>query len=1083
MKALAWLPIYALAGLLLVLPLAGCGDDETACDETETACDDGVDNDCDGDTDLDDTDCDPGCDDGDGDGYDDATCGGDDCDDGDADIHPGVAEVCDDVDQDCDAATDEGCDDDDDGWCDDALAYDDGGAGSLPVCAQGPGDCNDDALSGAGFNPGAGEICDGMDNNCDGTADEGCAALPPVADAGPDRFPPERDDPINWVVLDANGSFDPDGELPLSFAWSCTAGTIADPGQALTRLNDIDCAHPTGDPITCTVTVTDQGGLSDQDQMQVILTNNPPLAMVAGVPGLPGQMVVRAAADSDPATVLTLDAGPSQDPDDCHDAGLSFAWTGPDAGLLDDAASETPSLDNTAGSYDLTLTVTDAEGASDQIDVLVVISDCVWVGPACPAAVPSCRLIDTSSGGMSDRVSEGLDAAENEGYGLVCLAAGDYSETELIMRAGIGLRGGYDGAFVFDGNPNRAAVTVADARGAYFGPGASQASLEYLTIAADVAAADAEQRAAVTVEDTPAAIAACRIEGNNPAGAAVAAAYGVRVTGDGGAPVVIAGNPDIRGATGTTPAFTYGVHIGGGAEVILAGSRTGLTGPRQSVRGGAALHESYAVYVDGTSGARLEARDNWLLHGCGHGASAGVMGAGVYLHGGGDHRIENTEDIQGCEAPLSFGVLTMATDASTVAGNGLIIGRGSEVSAAVADGWVGIDGSLTPGGSTGLFIADNQSLWGSDVHGWGDTSLILASGIQLVGSTAAEVLDNGQRIGTGYGDIVIGGRVDHQPAAGGLNPVAPGLWTVQTNDVLVARNYLQSGLFADSPPDELPAVAFQDGVPGQPATASAGLVLDANAIIADVPALDAAPVQLSRAMAVRLLGTQDALLTNNLIATMSGNHLYGIWLEGASASLINNTIDVDLKLWNDFPCPVYLARFGIYGVDAAGGSDWVNNAIRIRQLDDPICGGVKPNDDQAALWFVAAGGAGLVPVDRMRNNVLFMEGDDLGSSDAPDYAVVASDHYDGAPSLLGAWPAAAVNALAGVSDIGDNAVADPILIDGSTGGWERVKNELHLGAASPCIDAGLTPAAPDHDYFGRARPAGAAADIGCEEAP
>jgi len=250
-----------------------------------------------------------------------------------------------------------------------------------------------------------------------------------------------------------------------------------------------------------------------------------------------------------------------------------------------------------------------------------------------------------------------------------------------------------------------------------------------------------------------------------------------------------------------------------------------------------------------------------------------------------------------------------------------------------------------------------------------------------------------------------------------------------------------------------------------------------------VPALDATPVQLTRAVAVRMFGTQGAVLTNNLIATMSGNHLFGVRLEGAAATLTNNTIDVDLKPWTDFGCPVYLARFGIYGVDAGRSSDWVNNVVLIRQLDDPACGGIKPNDDQAAMWFVAAGGAGIVPAMRVRNNVLFMAGDDLGTGGEPDYVVVASDDYGGAPTILGAWPAVEINAMPVVGEIGDNAVADPLMIDGSTGDWQRVKNELHLDPASPCVDAGLDGPAPEHDYFGRPRPAGSAVDVGHEELP
>ena len=115
--------------------------------------------------------------DADQDGYAAWDDGGTDCDDGDADIHPEAAEVCDGEDNDCDGQIDEGdatdatpwyADDDQDGY----------GHGELSVtaCDQPSGfvadntDCDDDRV---GVNPGATEDCDGLDDDCDGSIDEG----------------------------------------------------------------------------------------------------------------------------------------------------------------------------------------------------------------------------------------------------------------------------------------------------------------------------------------------------------------------------------------------------------------------------------------------------------------------------------------------------------------------------------------------------------------------------------------------------------------------------------------------------------------------------------------------------------------------------------------------------------------------------------------------------------------------------------------------------------------------------------------------------------------------------------------------
>jgi len=89
-----------------------------------------------------------------------------------------TTEVCDGVDNDCNDVVDEGCDLDDDDYC----------AGSIPpgysclepnprCCTNGGLDCNDAQAS---INPGMGEVCNDVDDDCDDLIDEADPDLPDV---------------------------------------------------------------------------------------------------------------------------------------------------------------------------------------------------------------------------------------------------------------------------------------------------------------------------------------------------------------------------------------------------------------------------------------------------------------------------------------------------------------------------------------------------------------------------------------------------------------------------------------------------------------------------------------------------------------------------------------------------------------------------------------------------------------------------------------------------------------------------------------------------------------------------------------
>ena len=154
-----FLTVISAISLLLYLP--ACSDDGgDGCTPQPEVCD-GVDNDCD---DLVDEDLNT---DADNDGhFSEDSCGfpHDDCNDNDADIYPGKTETCDGKDNDCDGTTDENC------ACNpgaqEACGTDEGEctAGTRVCQANGTwGNC-----SGQGPTE---EICDQLDNDCDGTTD------------------------------------------------------------------------------------------------------------------------------------------------------------------------------------------------------------------------------------------------------------------------------------------------------------------------------------------------------------------------------------------------------------------------------------------------------------------------------------------------------------------------------------------------------------------------------------------------------------------------------------------------------------------------------------------------------------------------------------------------------------------------------------------------------------------------------------------------------------------------------------------------------------------------------------------------
>ncbi len=259
-----------------------------------------------------------------------------DCNDGNSTINPGATEICNGIDDNCDGTIDEGvettfyADADGDSYGDAASTT---LACSVPVgYVTDNTDCND---TNTAVNPGATEICNGIDDNCDGNTDDNVieAAITP---AGPTSFCKGGN-----VTLNANSG------VGYTYQWKRNGNIIAAATNAFYATNKAG---------SYTVSVTIPGGCSDESaitNITVLSTPNPIVTNLIGTTNLCGLTSIK----------LKVNGG----------AGLSYQWHRNGTPII--GATNITYFVTTVGNYFVVVTNT-ATGCSKNSAHTIITNSC-----------------------------------------------------------------------------------------------------------------------------------------------------------------------------------------------------------------------------------------------------------------------------------------------------------------------------------------------------------------------------------------------------------------------------------------------------------------------------------------------------------------------------------------------------------------------------------------------------------------------------------------------------------------------------------------------------------------------------------
>jgi hypothetical protein len=208
-------------------------------------------------------------------------------------------------------------------------------------------------------------VNDGLVSSAPDSVSVSFSNLIPVADAGTD----ETVEPGELVLLDGTGSYDPDENYPLAYAWQI----LSKPEGSAAALNDPETvtasftADLPGDYMVQLVVTDSLGAASDPSTIFISTSNSAPVANAGA-----DQFIERT------GVVVQLDGSLSFDPDGdpiTHAWAITTKPNGSEATLSDPTAVKPSFVADLLGTYIIELVVSDPSGLVSAPDEVVASSD------------------------------------------------------------------------------------------------------------------------------------------------------------------------------------------------------------------------------------------------------------------------------------------------------------------------------------------------------------------------------------------------------------------------------------------------------------------------------------------------------------------------------------------------------------------------------------------------------------------------------------------------------------------------------------------------------------------------------------